>query len=422
MNNNNISKNTSKITTKHRSKSEGEKRSSEKRLDEKLHEKLRETKENGNKDKNKNKDKNDKDKNEDKKQIKLDYYAILGISNGANTSQKEIKIAYQKKLREYHPDRVSPTKENKIKFKLIREAGDVLNNELRRKAYDVQNKMDTDHSTNYNSQKQAFDDFIKLQQNNISEESKHIAKLNFEKSKKELDIKHGFNIDEQKAMDVDEFQRRIEDSQYQREQEDLNINHYNPFEGRDFDPATFNKLFERQQRKQKHKKKSNKSSELANVNDNDISPFTDQLDADFGSAALADNYQNLYDDTQYKGESSRFGGYDDDYSIDDSDISIDSIDSNDDTYYDKHREGATEQDLNSALERMKLERDNQDSFFQNMTDGNYKSVIDDKYGISKDFGFIIGTDKFGHQKFGASKNKSDIKKKTLEIYKELTEK
>ena len=55
-----------------------------------------------------------------------DYYDILGVKRDANDS--EIKSAYRKLARKYHPD-VNKTKEAEAKFKEIAEAYEVLGDE-----------------------------------------------------------------------------------------------------------------------------------------------------------------------------------------------------------------------------------------------------------------------------------------------------
>jgi curved DNA-binding protein len=68
----------------------------------------------------------------------IDYYGILGISKKA--SQEDIKKAYRKLARKYHPD-VNPN-DNKAesKFKQINEANEVLGNIENRKKYDAYGK------------------------------------------------------------------------------------------------------------------------------------------------------------------------------------------------------------------------------------------------------------------------------------------
>lgn len=63
-----------------------------------------------------------------------DYYATLGVSRQA--SQEEIKRAYRKLARQYHPDTNPGNKEAEEKFKEIQEAYEVLSNPETRAKYD----------------------------------------------------------------------------------------------------------------------------------------------------------------------------------------------------------------------------------------------------------------------------------------------
>ena len=60
-----------------------------------------------------------------------DYYKILGVERNADA--EEIKRAYRKLARKYHPD-VDPTAE--VEFKELGEAYDVLKDPEKRAAYD----------------------------------------------------------------------------------------------------------------------------------------------------------------------------------------------------------------------------------------------------------------------------------------------
>lgn len=64
----------------------------------------------------------------------IDYYTILGVSKTA--TEKEIKTAYRKLARKYHPDLNLDNKEAERKFKEINEANEVLTNPENRKKYD----------------------------------------------------------------------------------------------------------------------------------------------------------------------------------------------------------------------------------------------------------------------------------------------
>ena len=63
-----------------------------------------------------------------------DYYKVLGVGKGA--SDEEIKKAYRKLARQYHPDRNQGDKKAEERFKEISQAHDVLSDPEKRKAYD----------------------------------------------------------------------------------------------------------------------------------------------------------------------------------------------------------------------------------------------------------------------------------------------
>ena len=63
-----------------------------------------------------------------------DYYKTLGVGKGA--SDEEIKKAYRKLARKYHPDTNAGDKQAEERFKEISQAHDVLSDSDKRKAYD----------------------------------------------------------------------------------------------------------------------------------------------------------------------------------------------------------------------------------------------------------------------------------------------
>src|SRR5581483_432849 len=63
-----------------------------------------------------------------------DYYKTLGV--GKDASEDEIKKAYRKLARKYHPDRNPGDQEAEEKFKEISAAHDVLADPEKRKEYD----------------------------------------------------------------------------------------------------------------------------------------------------------------------------------------------------------------------------------------------------------------------------------------------
>lgn len=68
----------------------------------------------------------------------IDYYEVLGIDKSA--PQKEVKNAYRKLARKYHPDLNPNDKEAERRFKQVNEAHEVLSDPKKRKKYDEYGK------------------------------------------------------------------------------------------------------------------------------------------------------------------------------------------------------------------------------------------------------------------------------------------
>ncbi len=63
-----------------------------------------------------------------------DYYAILGVPR--NATPEEIKEAYRRLAKEYHPDK-NPSPEAEERLKLVNEAYQVLSDPAKRAEYDA---------------------------------------------------------------------------------------------------------------------------------------------------------------------------------------------------------------------------------------------------------------------------------------------
>lgn len=64
----------------------------------------------------------------------IDYYKILGVDK--NIAQKDVKRAYLKRAKQFHPDLHPDDPKAKAKFQMLNEAYEVINDTEKRKKYD----------------------------------------------------------------------------------------------------------------------------------------------------------------------------------------------------------------------------------------------------------------------------------------------
>src|SRR5512141_2722100 len=81
----------------------------------------------------------------------IDYYKALGVDK--NASQKDIKSAYRRLARKYHPDLNPNDKDAKKNFQQVNEANEVVGDPEKRKKYDQYGK-DWQHAEEFENARQ----------------------------------------------------------------------------------------------------------------------------------------------------------------------------------------------------------------------------------------------------------------------------
>lgn len=260
---------------------------------------------------------------------KINYYRVLGVTE--NATAETIKRAYQDKLKQYHPDKIEQTPENKLKYKLVRSAGDILCDVHERKLYDNTRKSeDEDNELDIVRFKKEHDKFIDLL-SELKQPTEIIPELVCQ------------NVNDDK-IDSDEMSRRLEDFMFQRDNDDIEDLPIDSFENQPFDNNKFNEMFI------KCNKKCTNNDELTYVMRNG-----DEYD----------NFSNLDDDKSLSNPlEGNFGQINQ------------LIGTN------------TFSEVNKSFEDILAERKRQDDEIDNMSE--FKDVFADNDNISSQFGFMIG--------------------------------
>jgi curved DNA-binding protein CbpA len=321
------------------------------------------------------------------KRTGYDYYKILGVT--PTTELSDIKRKYRHKIAEYHPDKLKFLSDSKKKlkneqFQLIRMAGEILTNPEKKKFYDLQ--MKTLKSKDLQNQKQSFEDFLKLQDSEMTDDKKKSAQLEFKKHTEKMNQIRGLDTSSiDVKYDRNTSNKLLQDLQAQRDMEAIEIAQRNVFEGRSFNPSEFNKMFEKDKKiKDKKLKKKQEKGELVKYDDT----FTAFNDTGVGNfISVNDDYGELFGKEDFK-SSTTFGR--NKSGLSDDELSISSL--SDIEFEDDYNNHSKKKISDNDIRKFEQLRSQETSRYDKMNLSEFKSVMEDQFGISKNFGTMIGNE------------------------------
>jgi curved DNA-binding protein CbpA len=352
---------------------------------------------------NKMKSKNKSPKSDDDDEVKklkksgLDYYRILNVEKTASVD--EIKKKYRHLLAKYHPDKLKSLSEEQRKnkldqYQLIRMAGEVLTHHEKKKLYDMEQK--TIRSSGFVNQKDSFEEFLKLQDLENTPQNREKALLDFKQQSDKMNKLRNYDPMSINKIDKKELNKNVQDLLTQRDVETIELSHQNMFEGRTFNPSEFNKMFEKNKKKEEKKlKKKQAAGELVKYDEN-FTAFNDNGLNNF--IGVNDDYGELFGNEQFR-DNSLFShtttGTSDVELSSDSDISVDYNDDYTKDYNDDYTNHKNNKLSKNDFDKLLAKRNEEDNLYKKENINReefFKDVMQDQFGISKDFGVVIGDD------------------------------
>jgi curved DNA-binding protein CbpA len=217
----------------------------------------------------------------------VNLYDVLNITQ--ECTPKEIKDAYRKLAKEFHPDKPDGDVEM---FELVTHAYNILIHATSRKEYDELHELSKQSDSSHFDLKSKSAGFYKALETDVTAKKKNDPEqtINFKKVFDEMDRKHGYKREKEHYSGLDEkiTKKGLSDLQLAREHDDIENMQEQIFDASRFDLAKFNAAFDK-----------------VNKIHNELIPHNGNPDAyntisGFGiSFSPIDNYDNLYaeDDT-----------------------------------------------------------------------------------------------------------------------------
>lgn len=250
-------------------------------------------------------------RSEESRAKNMTYYDVLGVPQ--NASLYEIKKQFRKLAVRYHPDQ-KDTGDASI-FALVARAYECLSDDNKRAEYDRKLSIERKaRKSDYINQKKAFEEFIKAQENDITNKGIEHAKSKFRIDWEDMDRRKGIKtfgkLDdknlgqlEEKSLSASDALKRLKDMEMEREQEEIEFTQPEIFAEGTFDKEKFNALFEL-------KYKRDKDDQLIKHNGMP-SAFNDILTSSFISCENEENYNDMFDESGDYSGNDMFGSIND---------------------------------------------------------------------------------------------------------------
>lgn len=221
----------------------------------------------------------------------VNLYDVLNISQDCTT--QEIKNAYRNLAKEFHPDRPNGDAEM---FELITHAYNILVNTNSRKEYDEIYALSKQVDTTHFDMKSKAKDYFNAMDTDVTKKkkSKEDFENDFKKNMEDMDRINNYKraTDEEFALSDKKTSKRLRDLELARQQDDIENMHDEIFEGGTFILDKFNAAFDAMYKDH---------TELIPHVGNPLAYNTNDAFAD--NFISVDKYDKLYDDENILGNS-----------------------------------------------------------------------------------------------------------------------
>ena len=218
--------------------------------------------------------------------MSVNLYDVLNVQQ--NCTKNEIKIAYRKLLKEFHPDQ--PTG-NAEMFELIVHAYNVLINDKSRASYDQLTILESQSESDHFKFRDHSKKYVEGQEFNVLKKTSKEAKKEFENAYDIMDTKHKFNRLDQYEIQSKDAIKRYDDIRLAREQEDIENISEKIFDDIS-DPVNMSKFNEVWDKTHK--------SHTELIEHTDIPYAWNEMNGSQNYGNI-ENYEDLYDDNNYEG-------------------------------------------------------------------------------------------------------------------------